>query len=261
MNEYDYNKYSGNRTRKRRKKRSKKEKAGFYIAFAICLVAVGMAVYSTYTGVTKYLTEDTTETQPALTENITAPVNNVVTGVTESGTEATAKSSMVISETSAATEPATDPSETEPTQDALQTMLSVSDSLSFPLSHINVQKPYSEDAVYNKTLNDWRAHPAIDLTAEAGESVYAMAGGTVEDLYDDNFLGKVVSVKTDSYTIFYCGLSNDVKVEKGQEVKTGDVLATAGTVPYEAMDKNHIHIEIKVDGKYIDPLSVIKNNE
>lgn len=264
MNDYEYNKYSGNKNRKHRKRKSKREKVGFYVAFAICIVAVGMAVYSTYTGVSTYLQNDDPANKATVSSEKAVVVNNTVTGVTESpkpSTQPTTQKSTNAKTTQPQTVVATDPAETMPTQNALQTMLSVSDSLSFPLDNINIQKDYSEDAVYNKTLNDWRAHPAIDLSANVGDSVYAMVSGKVEDVYQDNFLGYVVSVTTDNYTIFYCGLDKNAKTEKGAEVNTGDVIGTVSTVPYEAMDDNHIHIEIKVDGKYIDPLSVIKNNE
>ena len=41
----------------------------------------------------------------------------------------------------------------------------------------------------------------------------------------------------------------------------GKQVGTIGAVPFEAGDENHIHIEVKIDGKYADPLSFINNNE
>lgn len=261
MNENDYNKYGGNNNR-RRKRKSKKEKTGFYIAFAICVVAVGMAVFSTYTGVTNYLVTDNPRTEET-SQDSTEPVNEVVTGVTEENTEKTEETkapSIIISET-LPTVAATDPQETMSTEDALQTMLSVSDSLSSPLDDLVIQKKYSEDAVYNKTLNDWRAHTGIDLKSATGDNVYSMIDGTVEDVTESELLGNVVAVKTDDYIVYYCGLSKNIPVEKGQQVKTGDTIGTVGVVPFEAMDDAHLHIEIKVKGQYIDPLTVINNDE
>lgn len=260
MSDNDYNKYGGNRNRRRRRK-SKKEKMGFYLAFAICLVAVGMAVFSTYTGLTNYLIDD--EKISETSYDATKPVDNIVTGVTEvpkDDSEETTSPRIIISETPP-TAAATEPAATETTEDALQTMLSVSDSLSSPLDDFVISKEYSENAVYNKTLNDWRAHTGIDLKADTGDDVYSMGDGTVENVYSDNFLGNVVTVKKDSYVVYYCGLSKNIPIQKGQSVKSGDVIGNVGTVPFEAMDDSHIHIEVKVKDKYIDPLSVIKNNE
>ncbi|MCH5301002.1 MAG: M23 family metallopeptidase [Ruminococcus sp.] len=255
-----------------KKQKSKKEKVGFYVAFAICLVAVGLAVFSTYTGITNYLVSDTQNSSQA-SEDITMPVNNAVTGVVEDETNEQ-QSEETQAEANAETNPrtitlteipstvaSTDPPVTESTEDALQTMLSVSDSLSPPLKNFVIQKEYSESAVYNKTLNDWRAHAAIDLKANTGDEVYSMVDGVVDNIQSNDFLGNVISIKTDDYVVNYCGMSKDIKVEKCQEVKRGDVIGTVGVVPFEGLDATHLHLEIKVKGKYIDPLSVIKNNE
>ena len=47
-----------NRRNKKNNPSSKREKAGFYIAFSLCLAAVGMSVWSAYTGVTNYFKEN-----------------------------------------------------------------------------------------------------------------------------------------------------------------------------------------------------------
>ena len=52
-----------------------------------------------------------------------------------------------------------------------------------------------------------------------------------------------------------------VTVNKGDSVDVGYKVGTIGAVPFEAGDENHIHIEVKIDGKYADPLSFINNNE
>ena len=60
-----------------RKKKSRYEKAGFYTALSICLIAVTMAVYSTYNTISG--AKEPTE-QPTTTA---VEVNNQVTGITE----------------------------------------------------------------------------------------------------------------------------------------------------------------------------------
>lgn len=246
------------------KRKSKKEKLGFYIAFAICLVAVGMAVFSTYTGLTGYISTDNgnpKEVTQNVTEELTVPANNIVTGVAEEDSkDATEAPKLIISEHPPTTA-STEPQATKSTEDALQTMLSVSDTLSSPLKTFVIQKPYSETAIYNKTLNDWRAHPAVDLKANTADEVYAMVDGCVESVKEDGMLGYMVSIKTDNYTVSYCGLSKNISVAEGDEVKSGDLIGTVGVVPCEAMEDSHIHIEIKVNGTSIDPLTVINNNE
>ena len=70
---YYYNKNN------RRKKRSRREKIGFYTAFSICLVAVCMAVYSTYNTISN--PSGIKNEQEATTQAL--QVNEYVTGVTE----------------------------------------------------------------------------------------------------------------------------------------------------------------------------------
>lgn len=236
-----------------RRKRSKKERIGFYTAFSICLIAVGMASYSTYTTLSG---QSNTESETAATEM----VNQVVTGVTEQETETEIITEAV---TEAETELQEETQETKQTETktALETMLTVNTSLSYPLDSTEVLKEYSEETVYNKTLNQWEAHTGVDFKCNVGDNVYSMGDGEVTKVYEDDLLGNTVVVKSATYTAYYCGLSDNTKVLKGDTVTTGDVIATAGTVPKEAMEDSHVHIEIKVDGQYVDPLTLINNNE
>ena len=211
-----------------KRKRSAKERVGFYTALSICMVAVGMAAYSTYSSISS-------ESGKASAERPKIAVERVVTGVTETEPESTAAASSTapVTETTA-TEPVTEYiEETTPaeTKTALETMLTVNTSLSFPLDKCNIIAPYSEKTVYNKTLNEWKAHTGVDFV-----------------------------VKSPTYTAYYSGLK-DALVSRGNTVKTGEQIATAGTVPSEKAEDNHIHIAIKVEGQYVDPLELIKSNE
>ena len=62
------------------------DRIGFYIALSICLVAVGLAVWSTYTSVGDYLKEKNNEFSASLTDE-QAPVAKDVEGVIDSGGE------------------------------------------------------------------------------------------------------------------------------------------------------------------------------
>ena len=237
-----------------KRKRSTRERVGFYTALSICMVAVGMAAYSTYSTLSKG--SETPSERP------TVAVERVVTGVTEPESTTATQPPTTAPETT--TEPATTEyvEETAPaeTKSALETMLTVNTSLSFPLDNSNIIEPYSETAVYNKTLNEWKAHTGVDFGCKNGAKVYSMGEGEVVKAYDDDLLGKTVVVKSATYTAYYSGLG-DVSVSRGSKVGTGEVIATAATVPCESMAENHIHIAIKVGGQYVDPLELIRSNE
>lgn len=238
-------------------RRSRKERIGFFTALSICIVAVGMAAYSTYTSLTGIFDSDVSET---------LAVDKIVTGVTETEIETTEETETTEPETETAepTETETEyEEETEPkvTQSAVQTMVSVNASLSYPLDKKKVLKEYSEETVYNKTLNQWEAHTGVDFECEKGDNVYSMGDGEVKKIYKDDMLGRTVIIKAATYTAYYSGLSENIKVEKGSIVKTGDVIGTADNVPCEELDGNHVHIAVRVNGQFTDPLALINNDE
>lgn len=238
----------------RRKRKNRREKIGFYTAMSICLIAVFMAIYSTYTT----LSEPVNHTQISPTE--IQQVNQNVTGIV--ATSPTLNISVTVPVPTTVTETETQPITTEPaeTVDALQTMLSTDITLSYPLSTNRVIRPYTKDSVYFKTLNVWKPHLGVDFEGELGEEVSAMIGGAVTKVYDDKMYGKTVEVSVNNSTCIYSGLEG-VKVQEGDIVKTGDKIGVVGTVPFEASDESHIHVAVKVDGNYADPLSFIGNEE
>lgn len=250
-----------------KKRKNKSEKVGFYVALSICLVAVGLAVWSTYTSVSDYM-QNTDNSGLKSSLSSIEDANNKVTGVTETTTEppteVTTVQSIVITETTEpVTEVTTEPAEETTvgeTQDVLQSVLQVTNSLQYPVESKLVLNEYSEDAVFNKTMNDYRAHTGIDFKGAEGDAVTAMSNGKVESVYDDTMYGQIIKVACDGYTVLYCGIA-DSQVKEGDIVETGDKLGEIGTVPCEANDDPHIHVAIIVNGRYIDPLTVISNNE
>lgn len=246
-----------NNHNRQKKKRNRYEKIGFYTAFSICLVAVAMAVFSTYMTIKE--SEPKAETQSTL---IATGVNNNVTGITEEATEQTSAFTVpTVAATSNAQYPTQFTEEPEnDTRSALQTMLSTNLSLSYPLNHKNIIREYSEETVYYKTLNVWKPHTGVDFAGALSEDVYAMTGGAVTKVYEDKLYGKTVEISTDDAVVIYSGV-NGITVAQGDSVDTGAKIGVVGSVPCEAEDENHIHISVKVDGKYADPLSFIGNDE
>lgn len=242
----------------KRKKRSRREKIGFYTAFSICLIAVLMAVYSTYNTLSGSNLNSPTQ-QATIQVN---QVENKVTGVTEKLVEpklaVTVPTIVAPSSEEQPTEPAE--SSTTETRSALQTMLSADVTLTYPLSSNNVIREYNEKSVYFKTLNVWKPHTGVDFAGELGDDVTAMTGGAVTKVYEDKFYGKTVEISTKDVICIYSGL-NAISVNEGDSVDASAKIGVVGAVPCEASDPNHIHVSVKVNGKYADPLSFIGNNE
>lgn len=251
------------------------DKMGFYVALSICLIAVGLAVWSAYTSINDYVNDDEDEYFASLVKETTAAVAQDLTGVTENSTEIstqlptqvetksvqeeTVKENKGLYQTS--TLPKEEQAAMQSELNSLQAVLKVNDNLICPVKNQNVIKQYSEEAVYNKTMKDYRAHTGCDFGAKEGEDVYAMCDGVVSDISVSEIYGVIVKIDSDDFSVYYCGLNSDTKIDKKQEVKQGDVIGTVSKIPGESKDESHIHIEIKVNDKLIDPLTVISNNE
>ena len=232
-------------------KKSRKEKIGFFTAFSICIVAVAMALWSSFASIGGYDNANINETTYTATLTQTEAVDNQVTGITVEETE----------ETTQATESPAETTQSYSGEDALATMLQVSASLDYPVESRKVIKEYSEDAVYSKTMGDWRAHTGIDISAKEGEDVLAMSDGVVEQVYTDPLLGEVIKVTQGNFSVLYCGIGGKIYCVQGQEIVRGEVLGQVGAVPCESEDNPHIHIEVRVGDKSIDPLTVISSDE
>ena len=125
----------------------------------------------------------------------------------------------------------------------------------------SIMKGHSvETPVFSQTLGDWRVHTGIDIAAEMGAEVTAIAGGTVSAVRNDPFMGKTVEVTHEGGIVsVYSNLSNDgVTVKVGDTVAAGDKLGVVGdTSLTELADESHLHFEILVSGVSVNPLDYI----
>ncbi len=243
-------------------KKSRKEKIGFFTAFSVCMVAVALALWSTYASIGGFDNQNVTEpTYIATIAPDTEAVNNYVTGVT-----VTEPAEETFVQTEA---PVTEPEETEEAtaqpytgeNGSLQTILQVSASLDYPVISGKVNKEYSEEAVYSETMGDYRAHTGVDFSADIGENVTAMSDGVVDSIYKDDMFGNVIKVTNGNFSIYYCGVSDTMYCVEGGQITRGDIIGKVGEIPCEKDDGMHLHIEVRVGDKTIDPLTVISNDE
>ena len=117
-----------------------------------------------------------------------------------------------------------------------------------------------EVPVFSNTLNEWRVHTGIDISAEEGAEVYASADGTVTRVYSDPFLGKTVEIthEGDVVTVYANLSSNDIAVKEGDAVKSGALIGLVGdTSLSELADEAHLHFGVKVSGVSVNPLDYI----
>ena len=123
----------------------------------------------------------------------------------------------------------------------------------------DIIKGYSGDTpVFSKTLNDWRVHNGIDLAAEQGSKIKAITNGKVADIFNDELLGTTMVIEHDGgFTAFYSGLGETTLVNAGDTVESGQEIASINDIPCEAADGYHLHLSIKKDDKFIDPVEIL----
>lgn len=255
----------------------KAKKNGFYAALAICLMAVGVAAWSTYDAVGGYLNENGDISQAAESSAVSrAPATSSRSSNTDDGesvkrNETQSAVSGSAEETAGSTMESQVPQPTatpEPVQEESQVdapvntgvLYEISPVLSFPVASQEIVKGYSSGApVFSTTMRDWRIHTGIDFQGELGETVKACANGQVLEVYYDNMLGNVVAVEHGDNVFYYCGLAEATEVSVGDIVSAGDSLGVLDTIPAEAEDGPHLHLEVKQDDVYLNPEDVLNN--
>ncbi|MCD8332069.1 MAG: M23 family metallopeptidase, partial [Oscillospiraceae bacterium] len=117
-----------------------------------------------------------------------------------------------------------------------------------------------EALAYNATMGDWRVHSGIDIAAELGTQVVAVAAGTVDRVVQDDMMGTTVVIDHGGgLTSTYCNLEKEPAVVVGDQVQAGDLLGTVGeTALVESALSPHLHLEMALDGTAVDPLSYLE---
>lgn len=104
-------------------------------------------------------------------------------------------------------------------------------------------------------FNTIKGHNGIDIDANYGDAIKASMGGKVTKVGEDSTLGKYIKIKSDIYETLYAHCSKII-VKEGQNVKQNDIIAEVGDTGLASGP--HLHFEIWVDGKPVNPLEKIK---
>lgn len=127
-----------------------------------------------------------------------------------------------------------------------------------------VMKGHSlEVPVFSDTLQEWRVHTGIDISANEGSQVYASEEGVVTKVYSDPFLGKTVEISHEGgITTVYSNLdSANVAVKVGDSVECGTLIGQVGDSSIsELADEAHLHFAIKVNGVSVNPLDYLSED-
>lgn len=100
------------------------------------------------------------------------------------------------------------------------------------------------------------SHPGIDIAVPPGTLVRAAGGGVVEAAGTDPAYGQFVLLRhSGGYETMY-GHASRVLVREGDSAQAGQVIALSGNSGRSTAP--HLHFEIRREGKSLDPLTVVK---
>ncbi len=121
------------------------------------------------------------------------------------------------------------------------------------------------NAVFSLTMNDYRVHQGIDIECNAGSDVLSCAYGTVKTAGYDPFMGYTVIIDHgDGLVSYYKNLSDEFAegITEGATVYAGQVIGTVSdSAIIEVSDEPHLHFELELDGKAIDPMTMLDYEE
>ena len=102
-------------------------------------------------------------------------------------------------------------------------------------------------------------HRGIDLANRTGTKVIATADGKVSQISRTTGLGKLIVIDHGyGFTSRYGHLS-EIKVQRGQKVRRGDLIGLMGSTGYSTGP--HLHYEVVRNGKFFDPQEYILNEK
>ena len=144
-----------------------------------------------------------------------------------------------------------------PTVDVIDVVKPV-ETYSVPVSSYTIVKEASIDKlVYMPSLNMWKTHNGVDFAVSEGSQVDAVFSGTVKSVEQSTLEGVTVTVEqANGMTAIYRSLSESA-VKVGDKVENGSLIGLAGTMLSENDIGVHLHLELKKDGKYVNPLEYI----
>jgi murein DD-endopeptidase MepM/ murein hydrolase activator NlpD len=125
-----------------------------------------------------------------------------------------------------------------------------------PIKNATVTKDYSgSELQYNNTLKQWEIHKAIDFMAGEDLNVYAVADGTVSNVYTNYLEGTVVEIShKDGVVSVYKSLDSNVNVSIGDKVSAGsDIGKVSQSMAQEQNTGAHLHFEMLKNGIKVNP--------
>ena len=225
---------------------------GFYAVMAVCVLAVALAGYIAYNKATSIIKEELSLSEENFNSNYSS-VNQSVSDLLKS----------TDTETDEETEEEKEVAATIEDEETVSVNTEVKKPFAMPINS-EIINPFSNgELVKSQTLGTWKTHDGIDIKADIGTPVYSISSGTVKEVKEDGMWGVCVIIEhSNGIEAHYCGLSAGVNVKSGDTVDIGQTIGTVGnTAECEIAEEPHIHFAVKQNGAWVDPQSIMSNQE
>ena len=127
----------------------------------------------------------------------------------------------------------------------------------FPLEDANVEVTNSYGWQGHPVTKQKSFHAGVDLAADYGANVLAVADGTVLDCSYDTAYGYILTLAhKDGVQTQYAHLS-EFLVKAGDAVRQGQIIAKTGGSGWST--GSHLHLGVLIDGEAVDPLEALKS--
>ncbi len=104
-----------------------------------------------------------------------------------------------------------------------------------------------------------RYHNGHDIAAETGTLIFAPSGGKVILTGHYYYNGKFVMINHGNNLISLFLHMDDIKVNKGDVLKKGEIIGTVGNTGLSTGP--HLHWSVLLNNTYINPLELVNNSE
>lgn len=140
-----------------------------------------------------------------------------------------------------------------------------SDTIIFdlPFENATISKEYTDSTLlYDATTKLWCTHQGLDFACIEGQEVKSVYDGKITKVESSMMNGTVVYLKvSDALTVVYKGLSSNIFVKEGDEIKKGTVIGKVTSFLTEKADGVHLHLELLKEEKLIDPTEYFSFNK
>lgn len=246
----DFNEFNGNAPNKRtfgQKMRRVFERQGLYIVLLVCLAIIGATAYITLRNNKEQIPKAAEVPPIEQAAEIEKPTDQTLDQAINAANNAI-KSPMP-SMTPSASPTAKPTAKPKPRPVMLPAPFEGTVILAFADSTL----------LYSKTLKQWTTHPGLDLAAPEGTPVKAIAAGVVERVENDRLMGNKIVIKhSGGLRSVYANLAALPDLKAGDSIKAAQEIGKVGNSAIsECEDEPHLHLELYVDDKAVDPASRI----